>query len=528
LPNVNIIDDDEQFDLMSQCARQLGFEFSKPQIIQLVKETGDSRENLETDNELFKRMQKINDNFYTVSIEYVQRLKRNNVIDFSGLLSEAYEILNKNKDVLSQAQSRWEYIQVDETQDTNLVQFKLVELLVSHTNNILIVGDINQSIYSWRGARPNNINDFIKTYPNVKIIKLIKNYRSTPEIIKVADKLIRHNKNRIESDFLTDNPSGNNVNYFTFKTDKEESDFIAVKILEYVSKGYSFEDIAILYRTNNMSRTLEMSMVGAQIPYTLIGGFSFFDRKEIKDCIAMLRFLINPMDGVSFHRICNKPKRGIGDAAIGKVELYAKNNNCDILKACKSLDLKNNSISEVADKFSFDWKSKSIAECITLLVENLEYRKYLNEDVQTAIERNLNVDELIKDAAKYESEKGNSISGYLENIALMSSYDKKADKNSVSLMTLHASKGLEFPVVFIVGWEHSIMPHSKSVGSLDQIEEERRLAYVGITRAEKELWLTRCEKRLDLNSAQKGRIAYKNSIPSQFLYESEIVKRIYK
>jgi DNA helicase-2/ATP-dependent DNA helicase PcrA len=309
---------------MSQTARQLGYEFTKPQINQILWALNDSRENMENDDQMFNRYKKINENFYPVGVEYIKRLHASNCLDFSSLLSETIRLFNEFPSVLQAAQNKWKYFQVDEVQDTNYAQFKIIEMLSAHTKNVFVVGDLDQSIYGWRGARVENIRDFTKLYPETKVISLGKNYRSTPEIIKVADKLIKFNTDRIAAPFVTDNPSGPPVKCSNFVDDKDEAKFIAETVQKMVNQGEcNYDDIAIFYRTNNMSRAIEMAMINYNIPHTLIGGFSFFDRREVKDCLSMLKFLVNPLDGVSFHRFCNKPKRALGDVTVGKIEIFA-------------------------------------------------------------------------------------------------------------------------------------------------------------------------------------------------------------
>lgn len=530
--NVTILDDDGQVDLMSQTARQLGYEFTKPQINQILWALNDSRENMENDDQMFNRYKKINENFYPVGVEYIKRLHASNCLDFSSLLSETIRLFTEFPTVLQAAQNKWKYFQVDEVQDTNYAQFKIIEMLSAHTKNVFVVGDLDQTIYSWRGARVENIRDFTKLYPDTKVISLGKNYRSTPEIIKVADKLIKFNTDRIAAPFVTDNPSGPPVKCSNFADDKDEAKFIAETVQKMVNRGECrYDDVAIFYRTNNMSRAIEMAMINNNIPHTLIGGFSFFDRREVKDCLSMLKFLVNPLDGVSFHRFCNKPKRALGDVTVGKIEIFAKNNSITLLDAMKQINISaegaRKGINEIIHAYDFDFSSKTIAECLSTLVSRLKYKDYLNEDSETALERIQNVEELIKDAARYGSEYTNSISSYLEHIALLSAYDKDPEGDSVSLMSGHASKGLEFPVVFLVGFEQNILPHQKAVTDrADGIEEERRLAYVMMTRAEKHLFVSYCQKRMDLFSAQKGSVAFKKSKPSQFLYEAGLLKLI--
>lgn len=529
--NMTILDEDDQVSLMLQTARQLEFELTRPEVKKIVWVTNDWRENLGDDDDLYEYFEKMEKTeWYNISAEYIKRINANNQIDFSGMLSETYRLLKDHPQVVEAAQARWKYFMVDEVQDTNLAQFKIIDLLCSHTKNIFVVGDLDQSIYGWRGARSENVTDFQKKYGG-KVISLGKNYRSTPQIIKAADKLIRHNEERIDVNFSTDNPDGVPVLCKAFATDLAEADMVAKTVKQIIASGkYTGKDIAVFYRMNSMSRAIEMAMIANQVPHTVIGNFSFFDRKEIKDCFAMLRFLCNPKDGISFHRIANKPKRALGDTTVGKIELFAKDQNCTILEALKNIHLTaqsvRNGISEILNAYSFDPSKMTVAEVLTKLVKELNYEQYLkDEDEDGGADRIENIQELIRDAARFTEEKGGDVADYLEHIALATASDKSAEGDAVSLMSLHASKGLEFPVVFMLGVEQNILPHKKAVEErADGMQEERRLCYVGMTRAKNILSMSYCMKRQDGFAATKGKVNYKASMPSQFLRESGLLK----
>jgi DNA helicase-2/ATP-dependent DNA helicase PcrA len=452
-----------------------------------------------------------------------------NSIDFSGLLSETVRLLVEHPTVLEKAQARWKFFMVDEVQDTNYAQFRIVELLSSHTKNVFVVGDLDQSIYGWRGARAENIREFQQKFPGTRIISLGKNYRSTPQIVAVADKLIRHNTDRIAADFTTDNPGGGPVSCRAHNDDRDEANYVARQIVQMVSSGRcSFKDIAVFYRINSMSRAIEMALINNAVPHTLIGGFSFYDRKEVKDCISMLQFLVNPFDGVSFHRIANKPKRALGDVTVGKIETFATSKGVNIMDAISMMEFKSDGVKEglncISRAFNVQWKVRTIAENLNHLVDVLGYREYLDQDPDTAVERKDNIDELIRSAALWGAENTTDIGAYLEHIALMSNYDKEADGNAVSLMSLHGSKGLEFPVVFMLGVEQDILPHKMAVTErADGLEEERRLCYVGMTRAEQVLSVNYCQRRQDNGFARPGQVKFRQSRPSQFLFESGLL-----
>lgn len=534
-PNLTICDPDDQIDLVSQCARQLGHEFTRPLIKKIVWHVNDARENLESDAQMEKRFREVDENFYSVAVEYLARLKLNNQTDLTGILSETVRLLTEHPEVLTRIQNRFKYFMVDETQDTNIAQFKMVELLASHTKNIFVVGDLDQSIYSWRGAKPENLTDFRNNYPDATIIRLGKNYRSTPQIVAVADKLIRHNTTRICSEFETDNDDGDPVICKSFETQEHESRWVASAIRELVAGGrYSRKDIAVFYRINSMSRSLEMAMLNQGIEYNVIGNFSFFDRKEVKDAIAMIRFLLNPNDGIAFHRIANKPKRYIGDAAIGKIELYAKaNTSGNIIEACKDIGkyVKSGQVQdgviEVIKAFDFNTGDvpQSPADCLTHLLQALRYDDYLQLEPETYEDRKENLNELVRDAARFYAEGKGGVAAYLESVSLMTMGDEEENEDAVSLMSLHASKGLEFPVVFMVGVEDGILPHTKAVEERDDgLEEERRLCYVGMTRAKKLLALSYCRKRMQGNYGSAERMRFTDCMPSQFLMEAGLIK----
>ena len=525
---LTILDEDGQVDLMSQCTRQLGHEYTKPQIKSIAWNINDARENLETPDQISDRFDQFDSNYLTIAEEYLKRLQATNCIDFTGLLSTTYTLLKNHKSVLDACHNRWRYFQIDEIQDTNLAQFKIIELLGSHTNNIFLVGDIDQSVYQWRGARIENIHDFIKAHAGIKVLSLGENYRSTPQIVAVAAKLIAHNPNRIAAPFVTNNPDGSPVICKAHRDDRSESEAVARTIQDLVTtRKCNYKDIAVFYRMNSMSRAIEMALINYGIPHTLIGSFSFFDRKEIKDTLAMLRFMVNPLDGVSFHRFSNRPKRALGDVTVGKIESYAAANSIPITDAICNMQFKsesvNDGLNEIKKAFNFDWKSQPIADTLQHLIISLRYEEYLKEDTETYEERMDNLDELVKDAARFGEEKGQDLVAYLEQCTLVSTSDKEADGNSVSLMTLHAAKGLEFPVVFMIGVEQGILPHARAVAErLDGVEEERRLAFVGMTRAEKLLLVNYCQRRQE-GYGGRGKVNYKTATPSQFLIESGLL-----
>ena len=421
---------------------------------------------------------------------YIKRCESHNFIDFSGLIYKAIELLENSEEIRNKLQNNFKYITVDESQDTNVSQYRLINLLGNKWKNIMLVGDPDQSIYRWRNARYQNVLEFIETYENCKVLPLAKNYRSTPEIIQAASDLIKFNKDRIQSTFETDNKSGNDVQCYEYTNNRDEAYRIADKVNHLINnEGWSTKDIVILYRVNAMSEPLEQAFSYKNIPYKVIGGYSFYDRKEIRDCCAMLKFLTNKKDFLAFQRISFFIK-GLGATTVKKIEELALQDDINLLEATKYI--KDNSrpkIAEACQKFidvydkTYDLSNASGA--LGSLIEGFKIEDYLNT-LDNSSDRINNVNQMIEAAALYNN-KGGVIS-YLQQISLMSAADKDSN-GTISLMTIHSSKGLEFPIVFIIGINEGILPHAFSIQE-EEIQEERRLLYVGISRAQKQLYLT--------------------------------------
>jgi len=367
-----ILDDDDQEGLMAQCARQAGYELTKQQIKNMITQLNNMRESLIPENEFQDNVQ--SDFEDKIMLEYVDRMRKSKQIDFSGLLSETIRLLKSDAEVLSKLQQRFEFVQVDETQDTNFAQFTIVELLGAH-NNIMLVGDSDQSIYNWRCARYQNIIDFIDN-KKARVIPLPENYRSTPQIIKVADTLIKHNKSRQHTiEFRTSNPNGDDVECCCLPSPEHEGLWIGHKIQELLANGYAPHDIAVLYRLNSMSRSIEQGLITQGIPYEVIGGFSFYDRTEVKDCLSLLRFAVNKNDGMALSRFINKPTARIGETTIGKIENYAREKSCTLIDALsKSREIITTGADRaqiyarcdrIANAYSADFSKMSIGEVLT-------------------------------------------------------------------------------------------------------------------------------------------------------------------
>lgn len=527
-PSMTVIDDSDQQQLMAQCARQLNYEISKQNVKNILYVCNDARENLLTGQAFDDHFHDNNDRI--IASEYLKRLHKNNQIDFSGILSETVRLLESDSEIAQKLADRWQFMQVDESQDTNYAQFKIVELIGVH-GNVFMVGDLDQSIYGWRGARYENITDFINNN-NATVIELPTNYRSTPEIVGAASKLIKKNAGRETVSIDTPNPSGYPVICRDFDSPEKEAYWIASQIdrLCY-EENYNYSDIAVLYRANAISRSIEQALTMKGVPYQVIGGFGFYDRMEVKDCLAMLRFAINPFDGTALSRFINKPARSIGEVTLGKIELYAQQNQISLVDAlsktseylAKVPKLKTvvANCRATAKSFSIDTKGKDIGNVLRELVTKMNYSEYLQKSFpDDHHEKQANIDELINAASMFSTRYGDDIVEFLNKIALMTSSDKSADGDQVSLMTIHASKGLEFPVVFIPRCEQGIIPHQRSINE-GSLEEERRLMYVAMTRAEKVLAPSYAKYQ---NVNRGGHISTIRSSPSMFLYEANLIK----
>ncbi|CCI86851.1 DNA helicase PcrA [Lactobacillus gigeriorum] len=463
--------------------------------------------------------------------EYQRRLARDQIMDFDDLIMQTLVLFKKDPTCLHYYQNKFKYILVDEYQDTNEAQYELCRLLAKQYKNICVVGDADQSIYGWRGANMENIMNFEHDYQDadVKTVKLEQNYRSTGHILAAANSVIKNNRNRKAKNLWTDAGDGEKVDYYHAQSGEDEAHFIIGKIQEEVrDQGRNYKDFAILYRTNSQSRTIEESFVKANIPYQIVGGHKFYDRKEIKDIMAYLKLVANPADTMSFNRIVNTPKRGIGAATVDKLLAFADEHHYSIIEAMDNVEL-----STIATRTAHKLKDFALKlhdaiayaqeHTVTGLTEKIladfGYTDALhNEHTIEADTRLENLDEFMSVTKnfdeKYEPEEDDAVAlnDFLAEVSLLSDQDDIEDDNKVALMTLHAAKGLEFPVVFLIGMEEGIFPLSRSLMDDGQIEEERRLAYVGITRAREELYLTNAFYRMMYGKSQ-------TNMPSRFLEE---------
>ncbi len=467
--------------------------------------------------------------------EYQKRLKNDQIMDFDDLIMQTLVLFKTDPTVLHYYQNKFRYLLVDEYQDTNQAQYELCHALAAQYKNICVVGDADQSIYGWRGANMENIMNFEKDYHDagVQTVKLEQNYRSTGHILSAANAVIKNNSNRKAKKLWTDQGEGAKVTYYRAQSGDDEAHFIIAKIQEEVEeKKRSYHDFAVLYRTNAQSRTVEESFVKSNVPYQIVGGHKFYDRKEIMDIMAYLKLVANPSDSMSFNRIINTPKRGIGPVSVRRFLDFARENNLSILGAFDHLNMSGVTARAAAKLSDFGAKLRdainfakdhSVTGLTEKILQDFGYTAALKAEHTIEAETRLeNLDEFLSVTKRFDDEyeenddsdeTENALSDFLAEVSLLSDQDDLANNDDqVALMTLHAAKGLEFPVVFLVGMEDGLFPLSRSLMEDDQLEEERRLAYVGITRAKRELFLTNAYSRMMYGRMQ-------NNPPSRFLEE---------
>lgn len=463
-----------------------------------------------------------------VYTRYQETLKRNNAVDFDDLMMLTVRLFRKEEDILSRYQEQVRYLMVDEYQDTNHAQYSLVRLLAGERRNICVVGDDDQSIYRFRGADIRNILDFEKDYPDVKEIKLEQNYRSTKLILKAAGAVVDKNLGRKKKTLWTENIAGEKIVYYRAESEEDEAHYACRAVLAMTQKGErKLGDVAFLYRTNAQSRVLEEALGRTGLPYRVVGGLRFYDRKEVKDILAYLKLIANPDDGVSLKRIINTPPRGIGETTVGKIDEYSQSSRTPLYQAAKEMIARNllpsGTLKKIAGFISTidpiialaRSPEASATEIIKQVFDASGYGMALQQEgTDEAGARLENIRELLSAAEDYEDEtEDKSLSGFLDKVALVADVDSLTDEGgAITLMTLHSVKGLEFPVVFISGMEEGIFPHSRALTSDVELEEERRLCYVGITRARERLYLTNAKRRRLYGAEQWN-------APSRFLYD---------
>lgn len=524
--NINILDREDMKVLIKRILKDLGYNPADYEIGYIISKISFAKnEGLSPDafGKLF-----LNDVDIVVAKvyeRYLKVLRENNSVDFDDLLIMPVDLFKKNKDVLEKYSERYKYILVDEYQDTNKVQYDLCNLIASKYKNIFVVGDIDQSIYAWRNADYRNVLYFERDYKDVSVILLEENYRSTNTILKAANSVIKNNSQRKEKNLWSSFSDGDKIEYVRCDNEKEEASFVANKIKEFVELGYRYDDFAILYRTNAQSRNVEEGLLKANIPYKVIGSYYFYNRKEIKDLIAYLNLIYNKNDSVSLERVINTPKRGIGQKSVDAIRERAKIENIsmfDAIDSGKELEWKN----MIYDLIEYS-KNSSLSDLIGYVLDKtglkFEYEKDNSAESQIKLE---NLEEFRSVALEVESQGIYTLEEFLENIMLVSDKSEyKEDDNAVSAMTLHSAKGLEFRVVFLVGMEEGIFPHIRSFESSDELEEERRLCYVGITRAKEKLFILNAKVRM-LFGRSEAHVASRfiREIDSELINENTIKK----
>lgn len=523
----SIYDRDDQVTIVKECIKELNLNkdvYNEKAVLSKISELKDKM--IKPDTYINQNYS----NYYSRNVGelyalYEKKLKVYNALDFDDLILKTIELFNENFEVLDYYQRKFKYVFVDEYQDTNKSQYQLIKLITGIHKNICVVGDPDQSIYGFRGADISNILNFERDFEGATTILLEQNYRSTKNILDVANHVIRNNYERKDKNLWTDNEKGQRVAVETLLDEKEEAYFVASKIMKLMQDGFSLKDMAILYRTNAQSRTFEELFIRNKIPYRIVGGWRFYDRKEIKDIIAYLKVIQNPSDNVSLKRIINVPKRGIGSATIEKIEEYAFNNNESLYSVMMDIDkvtiLSSGPKKKIMDfvdmmnEFMAMSEVLSINEFIEKVVYGVGYIKELEKEGSNEAQTRLdNIKEFISVAVDFEVKNPDgTLEDFLANISLLSDVDKTEDKeNSVTLLTVHSAKGLEFPVVFLVGMEEGLFPIRRALDSESELEEERRLCYVAITRAKKLLFITRSKIRTIY-----GQTSY--SMASRFLDE---------
>ncbi len=535
-----IYDTDDSRRVMKQCQKQLGIEDKLINHKSILAEISRAKDSLISPDEYKQTSQ--NDFRKSKIAEcyemYQKELKKSDAMDFDDIIFNTVKLLEENEDVRDLYQTQFKYVMVDEYQDTNHAQYVLTSLLADKYKNICVVGDDDQSIYRFRGATIENILSFENHYKGAKVIRLEENYRSTQNILDGANAVISHNKNRKGKTLFTRSGSGDKIVYKTVMSESEESQYIIDEIIKNVDNGMKYSDHAILYRMNAQSRNLEVMLTKSGISHRIIGGHRFFDRKEIKDIVSYLAVINNPSDNVRLQRIINVPKRAIGDTMFANVLEIAAGLGMSAFELCERADEFQKTSRSASKLMGFTKMIRDFQECIEdgmglndLLQEVLEKTKYLDflhEDIETYDDRVNNIKELSSMFIKYEEESEDAnLSEFLEDVALISDIDSyNEDEDAVVLMTLHSAKGLEFPVVFIPGMEEGIFPGNQSMFSEEDLEEERRLAYVGITRAKKKLYLISSQQRMLYGQTSRNMPSrFLREIPSSVIDDQSVVAR---
>jgi len=533
--NFSIYDAADQLSVVGQAIKELSLNdkiFVKREMLYKISDAKNKCLDPDEYYEEIKRYDKRAQGILDIYKYYNKTLKDNNAFDFDDLIIKTNMLFIKDKDILFDYAERFKYIHVDEYQDTNLAQYELIKMLASVHKNICVVGDDDQSIYGWRGADIRNILEFEKDYENATVIKLEQNYRSTGNILSAANSVIKNNNGRKNKKLWTESEKGKLLTVFCSNDEHSEAQYVCGEINKLLDEGNKYSDIAVLYRANAQSRVLEESLLANRIPYKIYGGLKFYDRKEVKDILAYLRLLSNPFDDISLRRIINVPKRGIGSRTLEEIENIALIEGTTLFQVILKAEEKLQGTRALKSITEFSGLLKKlialkdilpISEFAQKVIEMSGYKAELEaENTIEASVRLENVNEFIGSIEEFElQEPDSNLDDFLQSVSLISDIDAlNTEEESVSLMTMHSAKGLEFPVVFITGMEENVFPHSRSMGDAKEMEEERRLCYVALTRAMKQLYLTHAASR-----ALFGTVNY--NAPSRFLNElpEEVIEK---
>ncbi|MBM3208461.1 MAG: ATP-dependent DNA helicase, partial [Chlamydiae bacterium] len=529
--NFIILDEEDSEKTVKECLAQVGIKDEKSLLKNIRSQISQAKSQL-LDPEFYS---KENPTFFDIYSLYHKKLKEYNALDFDDLLFLTVKLFRNNPDVLELYQRRWNFILIDEYQDTNAAQYTLTKLLSDRHHNVFAVGDPDQSIYSWRGARVQNILNFEQDYPGAKVVTLEQNYRSSNNILKAANALIKANNSRYDKNLWSEKGDGEKIGLFIAETETKESQFVVEKLIDYnEKKGISYKDCAIFYRTNFQSRTFEDALLRENVPYVIIGGMSFYQRKEVKDILSIMRMVVGSNDFLAFSRTINTPKRGFGEVALTKVKSLSAEQNLDIFTtitkiASKELDAKlslkqltglSEYVKTITALREMVNAKAPLDEIISSSIERSRYLDYLKDDPETFNERRDNIQELVSKASEWQQEAHfPDLPTFLEELTLKSSTaTEQENQECVKLMTLHNGKGLEFRLVFLVGMEEDILPHINVKENEESLEEERRLAYVGITRAKEFLFLTASKHRFLWGASRSMRTSrFIREIPSIYM-----------
>ena len=530
--NFTILDTSEQKTIIKNIVKELNLSEDSYQPNNILKIISNSKNSMISVNEMkaqarFGFMKNVAEIY-----EYYQKyLKKNSVLDFDDLMLKTIVLFEKHPEVLAIYQNKFEYIHVDEYQDTNVIQYKLIKMLSEVHKNICVVGDDDQSIYSWRGACSDNIINFEKDYEDVEVIFLDQNYRSNSTILDAANAVIKNNTDRKDKALWSENKGGDKITVYAATNDKDETDDIAKKILDLKAQGVDYKDIAILYRANYLSRSMENSCMAFGIPYKLIGSLKFLQRQEIRDLLAYMNVIVNRNDEFSLRRIINVPKRGIGASSMAKIDNYAEQYGLSLFKALKNIDMIGVSkkittnihlLTQLIEKYS-QTEQYSIEDLIVGIYKDSGYESMLKESADAYAESRIeNISELVSSAKQFSSMNDNLID-FISEMSLTSDADDENEDDSVVLSTVHAAKGLEYRVVFIMGLEENLFPSIRDAESSEdernKMEEERRLAYVAITRAKEKLFMSYANRRMQFGSIKNNkRSRFLDEVPNKLMH----------